>query len=268
MDAMDATGGRLRITGSVDRVAVALEVLAASGDGLGVSEVATALGIHKATASRLLGTLGRRGLVERTPGTLRYRLGPRLVSLAGGAVGRLPIVSQARAELEALTDRTSETSNLAILDRFHVVYVDQVTPRQAVVMASWVGRRSPAHASSSGKVLLAFGEAAEREAALARPLEPLTKATITGRARLRRVLEETRRRGFALSVGELEDGLVTIAAPVIADGRAVAAVSCSGPTYRIGERDHARLARHVVDAAAAVGHRVAGRSDAPRDPRA
>ncbi len=250
----------MRVTDSVDRVAVALEALATAPDGLGVSEVAALIEVHKATASRLLGTLARRGLVERAPGTLRYRLGPRLVSLAGGAVDRLPIVSQARAELEALTERTSETSNLAILDRFHVVYVDQVTPRSAVVMASWVGRRSPAHASSSGKVLLAFGEERLREAVLARPLEVLARATITRADALRTVLDQTRRRGYALSVGELEDGLVTIAAPVIADGRAVAALSSSGPTYRIRERDHARLIRQTVDAAAAVGHRVAGRS--------
>jgi DNA-binding IclR family transcriptional regulator len=109
-------------------------------------------------------------------------------------------------------------------------------------------------------VLGSLGDERERDALLARPLEPLTGATITDPRRLHAVLDETRRRGFALSVGELEDGLVTIAAPVVADGRAVAAISCSGPTFRIAERDHARLARLVVDAAAAVGHRAAGRS--------
>ena len=75
------------------------------------------------------------------------------MGLAATAVARLPVVSQARPELEQLSAATSETANLAILDRFHVVYVDQVTPAQTVVMASWVGRRSPVHASSSGKVL-------------------------------------------------------------------------------------------------------------------
>ncbi len=251
----------MRVTDSVDRVAVALETLATCPDGLGVTEIASALTVHKATASRLLGTLARRGLVERDPQTLRYRLGPRLVSLAGGAVATLPIVSQARSELEKLTERTSETSNLAIRDRFHVVYIDQVTPAQAVVMASWVGRRSPAHASSSGKVLLAFGDERDREAVLSRPLGALTPATITDPARLRAVLDETRRRGFARSVGELEEGLITIAAPVLVDGRALAAVSCSGPSYRIPARDQARLARLVMDAAAAIAHRVSGRAD-------
>jgi DNA-binding IclR family transcriptional regulator len=181
------------------------------------------------------------------------------VSIAGGAVHRLRLVSQARAELEQLTALTSETSNLAVLDRFHVLYVDQVTPRESVVIASWVGRRSPVHASSSGKVMLAFGDEHLVREVLARPLAALTSRTLTEPARLREVLAETRRRGWVPSVGELEDGLVTIAAPVLSEGRAIAAVSVSGPTYRISPRDHAQLTRHVVDAAAAIGHRVAGR---------
>lgn len=250
----------MRVTDSAERVVSALEALASAPEGLGVSEVASALDVHKATASRLLGTLAGRGLVERDPTTRRYVLGSRLVSLAGAAVARLPVVSQARAELEHLTRLTAETSNLAVMDRFHVVYVDQATPPQAVVMASWVGRRSPAHASSSGKVLLAFGDEAAREAVLARRLERLTPRTITDRTRLRSLLEEVRRSGYAVSVGELEDGLVTIAAPVVVEGRAVAAVSCSGPSFRLPARDHRRLARLVMDAAVAIGHRIAGRT--------
>jgi IclR family transcriptional regulator, acetate operon repressor len=252
----------MRVTDSVERVAASLELIGTAADGVSVTEVAAALDVHKATASRMLGTLARRGLVERDAGTMRYRVGPRLVSVAGGAVARLPIVSQARAELEKLTRRTSETSNLAVLDRFHVVYVDQVTPMNAVVMASWVGRRSPVHASSSGKVMLAFGDEADRTELLSRPLEALTPATVTDPVRLAEIFGAVRRQGFARSIGELEDGLVTIAAPVLSEGRSVAAVSCSGPTFRLPERDHPRLARLVVDAAAAIGHRVSGLADA------
>jgi DNA-binding IclR family transcriptional regulator len=173
---------------------------------------------------------------------------------------RLPIVSQARPELEQLTRASAETANLAVLDRFHVVYVDQVTPPQAVVMASWVGRRAPAHASSSGKVLLAFGDEAIREALLARPLEALTPKTVTDPRRLRTILDETRERGYAKSVDELEDDFVTMAAPVLVEGRAVAAVSVSGPSARLPSRDHPHLARLLIDAGRAIGHRVAGRS--------
>jgi DNA-binding IclR family transcriptional regulator len=249
----------VRSIDAVERVALTLDALARTPDGLGVTELARALGVHKASASRLLATLRERGLVERDPASRRYHLGVRFVSIAGAAMLRLPVVSQARPELEQLTRLSSETSNLAVLERFHVVYVDQVTPAQEFVMPSWIGRRTPVHASSSGKVLVAFGDEALREALLARPLEQLTPSTITDPARLREVLEETRRRGHARSVGESEDDMVSIAAPVISNGRAIAAVSVSGPRTRLPARDHAHLARLVMDAAVAASHRVAGR---------
>jgi len=235
-------------------------MLGSAPDGLGVSEVASELGVHRSTASRLLGTLAASRVVERDEPSARYRLGARIVGLAASAVSRLPVVSQARPELEHLSLASSETANLSILDGTHVVYVDQVTPAQTVVMASWVGRRSPAHASSSGKVMLAFGDPVMRDQVLRGRLEAITPKTVTDPARLRAVLEQIRRRGYAVSTGELEDGLVTMAAPVVVDGRAVAAVSLSGPSFRIPARDVSRLARQLVDAAAAVGHRIAGRT--------
>ena len=86
--------------------------------------------MHRSTASRLLGTLAASGMVERDQLTQRYRLGARIVGLAATAVSRLPVVTQARPSSEHLSAATSETVNLAILDRFHVVYVDQVTPHR------------------------------------------------------------------------------------------------------------------------------------------
>jgi DNA-binding IclR family transcriptional regulator len=257
----------VRATDSVERVVQVLDLLGSAPDGLGVSDVASRLGVHRSTASRLLGTLAASRVVERDERTARYRLGARIVGLAASAVSRLPVVSQARPELEHLSATSSETANLSILDGTHVVYVDQVTPAQTVVMASWVGRRSPAHASSSGKAMLAFGDPAVRESVLRGALEPITARSITDPAKLRTVLDQTRRRGYAVSTGELEDGLVTLAAPVLVEGRAVAAVSLSGPSFRIPARDVSRLARLLVDAAAAVGHRIAGRATGVAEPR-
>ncbi len=250
----------MRETDGAERVVRLLDALAGAPEGLGVTAVADELGVHKTTASRLLATLALTGLIERDERTRRYRLGARLVSLAGAAVARLPVVSQARPELEHLAKVASETASLAILDGRHVVYVDQVVPSQAVVMASWVGRRSPAHASSSGKVLVAFADDATRAAVLSSKLERLTRHTITDPKRLRVVLDEARRRGYASGTGELEEGLVTVAAPVIVQRRAVAAVSLSGPSFRIPPRDQPRLGRLLVDAASAIGHRMSGRT--------
>jgi DNA-binding IclR family transcriptional regulator len=240
-------------------VVTVLDLLGDSRDGLTVGVIARRLDVHASTASRLLGTMAAGGLIERDATTQRYRIGARVVGLAAAAVDRLPVVSQARPQLEHLSAVTSETANLAIRDGFHVVYVDQVTPAQTVVMASWVGRRSPVHASSSGKVLVAFGDPAFREEIVRRELEAVTPRTIVSPARLRQVWAQTRRQGYAASSGELEDGLVTIAAPVMADGRAVAAISVSGPAFRLPQRDIPRLGHDVIDAARAASLRMAGR---------
>ncbi len=250
----------MRVTDSAERVVEVLDMIGAAPEGLRVSEVAHELGVHRSTASRLLGTLAASRIVERDEPSTRYRLGARIVGLAASAVARLPVVSQARPELEQLSVASSETANLSILDGAHVVYVDQITPAQTVVMASWVGRRSPAHASSSGKVMLAFGDPEVLEFVLRARLEAVTPKTVTDPGELRAILEQTRRRGYAVSTGELEEGLVTIAAPVVVHGLAVAAVSLSGPSFRIPARDVSRLARLLIDAAVAVGHRIAGRA--------
>jgi DNA-binding IclR family transcriptional regulator len=248
-----------RSTEGAERVVEVLDLLGESREGLGVREVARRLDVHASTSSRLLATLAAGGLVERDEATGRYRIGARIVGLAAAAVGRLPVVSQARPELEHLSSASAETVNLAIRDGRHVVYVDQVTPAQTVVMASWVGRRSPVHASSSGKVLVAFGDPSLADAIARRKLEPLTDRTVVSAAKLRQIWAQTRRQGYASSSGELEHGLVTIAAPVMVEGAAVAAISVSGPAYRLPQRDVPGLARHVIDAAAAASHRMAGR---------
>jgi len=250
----------VRSTEGAQRVVDVLDIVGESRDGLGVGDVALRLEVHASTASRMLATLAAAGMLERDPETARYRIGARVVGLAAAAVDRLPVVSQARAELEHLSTSAAETVNLAIRDGRHVVYVDQVTPAQTVVMASWVGRRSPIHASSSGKVLLAFGDAdiATAIAGLGR-LEPLTGRTVTDPARLAETLAQVRRQGYAASAGELEQGLVTIAAPVLVDGVATAAISVSGPAYRLPAREVPHLARLVMDAAAGAANRIAGR---------
>lgn len=242
-----------------ERVVEVLDLLGESAEGLGVREIARRLDVHPSTASRLLSTLGAAGLLERRRDTGRYRIGPHVVGLAAAAVDRLPVVSQARAQLERLSAVTAETANLAILDGLHVVYVDQVTPAATVVMASWVGRRSPVHASSSGKVLVAFGPPAFADRVLAHARDKLTDKTVVDPARLRDVWRQVRRQGYAASAGELEDGLTTIAAPVLVGDAAVAAISVSGPAYRLPQRDVPGLARHVMDAAAAAANRMSGK---------
>ncbi|HET9311808.1 MAG TPA: IclR family transcriptional regulator [Actinomycetota bacterium] len=245
----------MRATEAVDRVAAVFDLLADSPEGLTVTEVADALGVHKATASRLLGTLSGHGLVERSD-RRRYRIGIGIVRYAAGALTELGAVSRARPELEALSRTTRETVSLGVLDGGDVLYIDQVTGHERVVFADWAGRRSPAHCSSTGKVLLAHLDDADLERFLARPLAPRTERTILDPESLRERLHEVRRRGYERSIGELEDGLSTAAAPVWSRGRAVAAVSVGGPSSRLPARELPRLGRLAIETATAIGRRL------------
>jgi IclR family transcriptional regulator, acetate operon repressor len=249
----DDEGGGLR---SVTRAVRALEAIAESGD-MGVSELGRKLDVHKATASRLLATLAERGLVERDPFSERYRLGFGLIRLAGAAMTSLDLVRSGRPILEELAERTRETVNIGVVSGDGVVYVDQVAGSRAIVSVNWVGQRTPLHCTSNGKVLLAFMAEAERDRILARPLERKTPRTIVDPAALRDELEGIRRRGYAQTVEELEEGLNAVAAPVRqADGRVTAALSVSGPAFRMRGVDLPRVALLTSDAANAVSRRL------------
>jgi DNA-binding IclR family transcriptional regulator len=240
----------VRTTEAADRVVTVLELLAGSPQGLGPSEIGETLGVHKATASRLLGTLAARHLVERMPSG-RYRLGPGMIRLAGFAIHGSGLVTSARPTIEALSVRTGETVTLGILEGLHVLYVDEVYDRHSIVSANWIGRRSPAHCSSSGKVLVAF-DSDRVDQVLHGPLEGPTRRSITDPEVLRTVLADVRRRGFAASSGELEEGLNTVAVPVRVRGVVVAAVSISGPSFRLPAKELPRLVPVATAAAESI----------------
>jgi DNA-binding IclR family transcriptional regulator len=250
---MSDDGGGVR---SVARALRALELIAEEGE-LGVTDLGRGLGVHKATASRLAATLAGGGLIERDPVTDRYRLGFGLLRLVGAAMAGIDLVRTAHPVLEELAERTHETVNIGVPAGDGVVYLDQVSSAHLVASTNWVGRRTPLHGSSSGKVFLAHMREAERQQALARPLEALTPRTVTDPARLRRQLEEVRVRGYATIQDELEEGLNAVAAPVRRlNGEVVAAVSVSGPSFRVRAVDLARLGRLTIDAAGAVSRRL------------
>src|SRR6266498_3380579 len=223
---------------SVTRAVRALELIAEEGE-LGVTDLGRGLGVHKATASRLAATLAAGGLIERDPVTDRYRLGLGLIRLVGAAMASIDLVRTAHPVLEELADRTHETVNIGVLSGGGVVYVDQVSSAHLVATTNWVGRRTPLHGSSSGKVFLAHMPEPERQRILGRPLE------------------EVRVCGYATIQDELEEGLNAVAAPVWrSGGDLVAALSVSGPSFRVRSIDLPRLGRLTVDAADAVSWRL------------
>jgi IclR family transcriptional regulator, acetate operon repressor len=249
----DVQGGGVQ---SVSRAVRALELIAQEGE-LGVTDLGRGLGVHKATASRLAATLAAGGLIERDPVTDRYRLGFGLIRLVGAAMASIDLVRTAHPVLEELADRTHETVNVGVLSADGVVYVDQISSAHLVASTNWVGRRTPLHCSSSGKVFLAHMPEAERQRILDRPLEAVTRHTVTDPERLLRQLKEIRVRGYATIQDELEEGLNAVAAPIRqSNGEVAAALSVSGPSFRMRSIDLPRLGRLTIDAAGAVSWRL------------
>jgi DNA-binding IclR family transcriptional regulator len=241
---------------SVDRAISVLEILARSG-GAGVSEVAAHIGVHKSTAFRLLAALEDRGLVEQNHDRGRYQLGFGILRLASAIPARLDLVQQARPVIDDLASSLGETVNLAVLREHYAVNVDQARGTAAVAAQNWVGELTPLHATSSGKVLLAHVPDAQRGELLSRAgLPRLTSATITSAQALERQLAKVRTDGFATTFEELEEGLNAVAVPVCDHrGTVVAAVSVSGPAYRL---DKARIEELTPDLFAG-GRRISER---------
>lgn len=241
---------------SVDRALEILDVLARRGTA-GVTEVAGELGVHKSTASRLLGTLEARGFVAQDGERGVYRLGFALVRLAGASAAQLELTQLGRDVCERLSVELGEAVNLAVRDGESAVNVSQVRGSASVGVLNWVGRRTPLHATSSGKVLLAFGPPGLSRTVLTGPMDRFTEATITDAEALAAALAEVHERGWAATEGELEAGLNAVAAPVCgADGQLVAALSVSGPAYRLPPARFAAVAEQVCGAAAEIAARL------------
>jgi DNA-binding IclR family transcriptional regulator len=241
---------------SVDRAAAILEILARDGEA-GVTEVARELGVHKSTASRLLAALDRRELVTQDTARGKFRLGAGIVRLAGAASRRLDVVQEGRPVCRALAQEVGETVNLAILSGRDALYLDQVAGPAALSPHNWAGQRIPLHATSDGKVLLAYLPEADLAECLTPPLARFTDRTITEAEDFPPLLAEVRRQGYATATEELEAGLTAIAAPVRnAEGAVIASISASGPSFRIPAGRIPALATAVRRAAAELSRRL------------
>ncbi|WP_351234301.1 IclR family transcriptional regulator [Streptomyces sp. NPDC002133] len=241
---------------SVDRAVSVLESLARHGEA-GVTEIADELGVHRSTAFRLLGVLENRGLVAQAKDRGKYYLGAGVLRLAGAAAVRLDISQQGVPLCRELADELGETVNIAVLDGSAAVNIAQARGHASVTTYNWLGRRTPLHATSSGKVLLAHGPATVRDEVLTGGLERFTERTVTSPQALRKQLAATTERGFATAVEELEIGLNAVAAPVRGhDGAVLGALSTSGPAYRLGEDRLPGLADRTAAAARELSRRL------------
>jgi DNA-binding IclR family transcriptional regulator len=240
-----------RPVAAVERAIALLDVLADGTGPRGVNELARAVGAHASTVSRLLGTLAESELVEREPGSGRYRLGLRLAYWGNAAVAGRDLRELARPLLVELAELTGETATLSLAAGTEALTADYVASSQTVLSQARVGRASVGHATAVGKVLLAFRP--EALAALPSSLERFTSETIVDRAALERDVEAVRARGYAEATGEREQGLHAIAVPVFDDRRELAAIlGLQGPD-RFDAAARARALEPLLERARRIG---------------
>jgi IclR family KDG regulon transcriptional repressor len=248
----------LPVLSSVSKALSLLDALGAGQAELSLSELAKRTGAHKSSAFRLLSTLEAHGFAEKGPAGRGYRLGWKLVELAGRLLSGYGLRELAAPFMEELAEKSGEIVHLSVLEGSQIVYLDKRGRSQPLTVATTVGGRSPAHASAMGKVLLAGLPGPELQRTLgSRRLQRFTPTTITDRRRLAGELEAIRRQGFATDDEETFPGIRCVAAPLRdGAGRVLAAISVTAPAQRMDARRRSEIRKWVTDTAARIGERI------------
>jgi IclR family acetate operon transcriptional repressor len=215
----------------------------------GLTELSQEVHLNKTTTYRLLTALASEGMVARNSDNDTYRLGPAVIMLGGRALRSQDLRSLCRPELRALATACGETASLEILTDAEMLILDEVMGDYVISGGQAIGTRWPAHATSTGKSVLAHLARQKVTEILPVPLPEVTSQTITSLALLAVDLDRTRERGYALAVEELELGLVGVGAPLLNyDGDVVGAISLSGPTLRFTPDRFDKMGQLVRDA--------------------
>jgi DNA-binding IclR family transcriptional regulator len=244
---------------SVKRAFSILHCFSLDRPELGVTEISRELGVHKSTVSRLLSTLESERIVIQSSESGRYRLGVGLLELSGLVTLHADLRRVARPFMDQLAQLTQETVNLAVLEGDEAVNIEHITPfGRRVMNIGWVGRRTPLHASSTGKVLMAYLPRSELDSILKKPLTKFTEHTLIEPPKLQAAMALIREQGYAIGLEELEIGLNSVAAPIRNhNGRVIAAINTAGPAYRLSrERIQEVLAQLVVDCVKQISHEL------------
>ncbi len=241
----DVRSSAKRRSTTVHAVQHAIHVLRCASQapsGIGVSDLARTVGLHKSTVSRLVATLVAEHLLQRNADTDKIGPGLGLVALAAPLLSTADLLRAAQPQLTALAERSGETVNLSVWDGHHAVSVYQALGTNAITHYATPGQAIPAHCTASGKVLLAFASAQEIDSVLSVKLRRFTEHTTTSPGLLRAQLIEIRATGRAINFGEFASDVGAVAA-VIRDigGQALAAVTITVPTYRFSPERQSQL---------------------------
>jgi IclR family pca regulon transcriptional regulator len=248
----------------VQSFARGLEVIrsfSASAPRQTLTEVATRTGLTRAGARRILLTLQTLGYVH-SDGKL-FALAPRILDLGFAYLSSMPIWNLAEPVMEALVEEVKESCSAAALEGTDIVYVLRVPTRKIMSIGLGVGSRLPAYCTSMGRMLLAgLPDEEVRVLLRASELRSRTRNTVTEPEAVLAKVQQARRQGWCLVNQELEEGVVSIAAPLIdRSGRTIAALNISGQANRTPARQmQEAMLPPLLEAARAISQRLAAKA--------
>lgn len=241
--------------GTVGKALEILDAVAAVGRPVRFSELLANSPYPKATLYRLLRTLTKQNMLDYDPRAGTYGLGIRLVRLAHAAWTHASLAPIARPHLEALASRCGESIHLAQYDEGHILFVDKLKVTNRFETLAQVGKAAPAYCTAVGKAMLAFMEPKRLQIAVQQQsFYRFTPHTHAGPETLLAELEDIRRDGIAFDRQEHEQGIISIAAPVLStSGRVLGAMSIATSTTRHTLDGLLAFRTDLVETAAKIG---------------
>ncbi len=233
-----------------------IECLATAKYPLSAPEVAKQCQISRPTAYRLLSTLQSRGYVTNVEH--EYALGTKFLSLSRVLLESFALSDLVHPYLRELNDISGETTYVSVLDNTKILYISKVESTQAIRTNCTIGTRNPVYSSSMGKAILAFLPEAEQKALINQiDLVKYASNTITDRDELLEELRLTRQRGYALDDNEMEDNVRCVGAPIFDHMRhPIAAMSISGPAYRMTRERLEELSPHLIECTQIISQKL------------
>ena len=243
---------------AVDHALDLLEQFHGDVDELGVTELSKRLKLHKNNVFRLLATLESRGYIEQNRVTENYRLGLKTLELGQTFIKQMGLLRQSRPVLESLVRECNETTYVAILKDFHIVYLDVVETDLTVRVVPRVGSRLPAYCTAAGKIQLAYMTDEELDNYLpTKELKRYTPNTLTSKDELKTHLKEVAEQGFAIDNEEMDIGVRCVGAPIRDyTRRIIGAVSISGPSMRFSDE---RMEKELIPLVKKAGEDISAK---------
>jgi DNA-binding IclR family transcriptional regulator len=214
---------------------------------LSLLEISERIEVGKSTAHRLLQTLKSEGFIKKDPRTNLYSLGTSILATNKIIQSRFAICNIASPFLQKLVEESGESAHIAKLQDADVIYLHKIECNHPIRLLSYTGKRNPAFCTGSGQAILAFQSKEVIDKVIQNGLTRYTSKTITSPELFQRKLKQIQKQGYALSIEELHEGVVSISAPIWSrNNRVLYSVSIAGPIQRINKDSISKLAQLVI----------------------